>query len=209
MSKNIFLNKIKSANGNIVYGAARIFLRKPYGSNELLKTKNVTRTTANGPTPATVTEVSGSLKVDDLLARQAKYFFGVDLPVDMYLNVRVTLWDKVGENFTRFPRTEGESVMFFSGNWKLTSFNRKDGSVGYQLEGSAYDFCALRSAQEQNQGASAAAKTAAPAQKAAPQTTQTAAASAQKAAAPTAYNAPGQYTAEDFAGVDESDDLPF
>ena len=156
------------------------------------------------------------MKVDDYLARQVKYFFNVDIPVDTFLNVRVSLWGRLGENFTRFPSAEGDCVSFLANDWKLTQFARRDGTPGYQLEGTAREFCKLRSAQDSNgqtynaaprATAPAPAQTAAPRAAAAPAPVRTAAPAPAPAAAP-AYSTPG-YTAADFAAVDDSDDLPF
>lgn len=218
MAKNLFLNRLVGANNAVtVYGGARIFVRKPYGSKDLLVARSVNTTDRNGqPRQATVVEVNGSYKVDDLLARQIKYFYGV-VPAETYLNVRVSIWDKMGENLLKFPPNEGDSYMFFFSKVELQQFNRKDGNVGYQLQGTAYDFCRLRTADENaamRTNNSTSHSVSAPVQ-VPPQTTATTAVQAPvrimaaPAAAPApAYNTP-QYTADDFAAIDDSDDLPF
>lgn len=211
MAKVIFMSKNPDGSAN---GGMRFFLHKPYGSQDLIPGRRVN--TARGE--QVVYEANGGLKVDDLLKRQLAYFFGVEFPVDSFLNVKVSMWGKCGENFLKANPQERDSFMFFGNSWRLNQFAKRDGGVGYELVGSAFDYCRLRSAQDSNgqtynaaprATAPAPAQTAAPRAAAAPAPVRTAAPAPAPAAAPApAYSTPG-YTAADFAAVDDSDDLPF
>ena len=170
----------------IVDGAVKIFLRKPFSQTALASTRDVN--TANGS--RTVTNVEGSVKLDDFMVKQIKYFFNIDLGVNSYLNVRVGVWGSMGKALAKFNLNEGDLYMFMASRVELQNFTKKDGSTGYQLNVNAFDFEPIRTAGRNNQNGSASQNT-----DAAPQ------------AAQPSYNAgPG---ADDFAAIDDSGDLPF
>lgn len=157
-------------------------------------------TDRNGaPVTRSVTNVEGSYKVDELMARQLKFFFDVDIPQGDYLNIRVALWGKPGENLAKFNVNEGDLYMFMLRSIELGDFARKNGSTGYQLNAQAFDFDPLhtKKAEGNNSGNSNSSNTG----KARPKS------AARKAAPPVPEH--DDYGADDFAAIDDSDDLPF
>lgn len=152
-------------------------------------------TDRNGqPVTRSVTNIEGSYKVDQLMAKQLKFFFGVDIPEGDFLNIRVALWGKPGENLAKFNVNDGDLYMFMLRNISLETFTRKNNATGYQLSAQAFDFEPLRTKKaDDNNGAAKAPQAAAP------------------KPAQAAPQAPVQddYSADDFAAIDDSDDLPF
>lgn len=185
--KNFYFKHGYDRNGKqIVDGAVKIFLRKPYGQTALSTTRDVN--TANGS--RTVTNVEGAVKLDDNAVKQIKFFFNVDLPIDSYINVRVGVWGSMGKALAKFNLNDGDLYMFMASRAELQNFTKKDGSTGYQLNISAFDFEPVRTAGRNNQNGNASQNA-----NAAPQASQP------------SYNAgPG---ADDFAAIDDSEDLPF
>ena len=185
--KNFYFKHGYDRNGQqIVDGAVKIFLRKPYGQTALASTRDVN--TANGS--RTVTNVEGSVKLDDFMVKQIKYFFNVDLPIDSYINVRIGVWGSMGKALAKFNLNDGDLYMFMASRAELQNFAKKDGSTGYQLSISAFDFEPIRTAGRNNQNGNAS------------QSTNT----ASQAAQPSDNAGPG---ADDFAAIDDSEDLPF
>ena len=182
MAKYFYFNRTYNKNGQqIVSGAVKIYLRKPYGSQELATTRDVTG--QNGQT-RTVCNVEGSVKLDQYMVKQLGYFFNVNLAEGSYLNVRVGLWGPAAKALSKFNLNEGDAYMFILSNATLSSFNKKDGSVGYQVDANAFDFEHIP-ANPNNAQANGGQNRAQP-----------------------ATNNVGP-TADDFAAIDESEDLPF
>ena len=172
--KALYFKKGFNKNGGeIVDGAVKIFLRKPYGKTEMFTTRDVTSSTG---------------KLDEYMAKQVKYFFNVDLAADTYLNVRVGVWGSMGKAIAKFNLKDGDCYMVLLSNAKMDSFTKKDGSTGYQLNANAFDFEPIRTDRAQNGNA------------------------AQKS---NAGSQPAQDTgfsagvSDDFAAIEDSEDLPF
>ena len=187
-NKNLYFTHGYDRNGKqIVTGAVKIFLRKPYGQTALSTTREVNTSSGN---TRTVTNVEGSIKLDDFMVKQVKYFFNVDMASGSYLNVRVGVWGSMGKALSKFQLTDGDIYMFLLSSATMQQFNKKDGSVGYQLNVNAFDFEPIRTAGRNNQNSNASQNT-----NVAPQAVQS------------SHNAgPG---ADDFAAIDDSEDLPF
>ena len=184
--KALYFKKGFNKNGGeIVDGAVKIFLRKPYGKTEMFTTRDVTSSTGN---TRTVTNLEGSIKLDEYMAKQVKYFFNVDLAADTYLNVRVGVWGSMGKAIAKFNLKDGDCYMFLLSNAKMDGFTKKDGSTGYQLNANAFDFEPIRTDRAQNGNA------------------------AQKS---NAGSQPAQDTgfsagvSDDFAAIEDSEDMPF
>lgn len=186
LKKETILAKDGSSH-EIVTGACDFWLKKPYGSQDAVTLRNVT---AMGGAQRRVANVEGSLKISEYLGKSLKYYFGVDLPVDSYIDVRIGLWGKKAEAMEKRAPAERDSYMFFLNRIEAKSFTRKNGDTGWQLEGSAFDFCQLE------KRAGGTATSAEPAH--APH--QNSAETAQAAYAP---------SPDDFAIVADDDDLPF
>lgn len=199
-SKYLYLNKgIQTRKGAVdpaVQGAVKVFLKNIYGTTSPIRVNKVNGVDRNGqPVTRTVANVEGSYKVDDLMASQLKYFFNVDIPKGDFLNIRVAIWNKAGENLAKFNLSEGDLYMFMVRDIAMDTFSRSNGNTGYQLNAQAFDFEPLRT---KRSGENAAGKDEHPAQ--------------QSYAAP--QSAPSipqdeNYGADDFAAIDDSDDLPF
>lgn len=181
----------KGKNGAVVenvFGGLKLFVRKPYGSQNVLTTRDVDGPDRNGaPAQRKVVNAEGFYHVDETFVKAIQYYFGKDVSSENRgLTVRISLWDKVGERLLKFNPQENDLYMFLVRDVRIQEFNRRDGSVGYALQGTAYDFEPLKT-QKRN--------SAQPAQNAAP-----AAAPAQNSNVP-AY--------DDYAAIDDSEDLPF
>lgn len=183
-NKNLYFTHGYDRNGKqIVTGAVKIFLRKPYGQTAMFTTRDVTTASGNA---RTVTNVEGSIKLDDYMVKQVNHFFNVNMMSGSYLNVRVGIWGVMGKALTKFNLNDGDIYMFLLNSATLQQYNKKDGSVGYQLNANAFDFEPIRTAGRNNQNGNHAQNT-----NAAPQAAQA---------------GPG---ADDFAAIDDSEDLPF
>ena len=171
-NKNLYFTHGYDRNGKqIVTGAVKIFLRKPYGQTAMFTTRDVTTASGNA---RTVTNVEGSIKLDDYMVKQVNHFFNVNMMSGSYLNVRVGIWGVMGKALTKFNLNDGDIYMFLLNSATLQQYNKKDGSVGYRTAG------------RNNQNGNHAQNT-----NAAPQAAQA---------------GPG---ADDFAAIDDSEDLPF
>lgn len=197
-SKNLYLKKgvRRKADGAIidtVDGGIKLWLKKPYGAQAAFTVREVLGAGRDGQqVTRKVCNVEGSLRVDEFLAPQLKYFFSLDLPLDSFIDVRIALWDKRAEALTKFNPQEKDLFMFILTEIHSESFQRRDGSTGYQLSGSAFDFEPLRTQKRENSTNASAP-------------TQSAVQSDAQSAAPS-YVA---YIGDDFAAIDDSDDLPF
>ena len=198
-TKVFYLRKDK--NTGSVSGGVEIFLRPPYGTQNVSSVNEIQG--KNGP--VTVCNCEGSIKVDELTQKQIKYFFGKEVPVGSYLNVKVGVWGNLGKVLSGFQLADGDRIMFLVSDAKIAEFNRKNGDIGYELRVSAFDFKQTYTKRNED-------GTRAPAYKAtmAPASGNTAPAPA-PAAAPS-YDIGGYSsgtTADDFAAIDDSEDLPF
>ena len=195
MSNNLNLTKgLISRNGSVeptVIGGIKVFLQNAYNANSPLSTRTVD--TANGQ--RTVTTVNASLKTDETMCKQLKYFFGQDVPEGQFVAFRITLWGRPGENLSRFNPKNGDLYLFFVSDMRVNEFTRKNGTPGFALEATAFAF---EPAGNGKKGDGSANK--APDNK-----------PAQKAASPSASSYPAQteYDNDDFAAVEDSDYLPF
>ena len=142
-NKMVFFKRSYDRNGNIVVdGAVKLFLKPDYSTKQLAVVRSVDG--QNGP--RTVCNLQGDVKIDEFLAKQIKYFFGADLTVGDFMNIRVGVWGHMGDVISKFNLTEKDLYIFFISDAKLSSFNRQNGQVGFQLSCSAYDFEKLHSA---------------------------------------------------------------
>lgn len=207
-SKYLFLTKgITSHNGVIedtVYGSVKVFLKNIFGTSSPIRVNSVNGIDRNGqPVTRNVTNVEGSYKVDELMARQLKFYFDVEIPKGDFINIRVALWGVPGDNLAKFNINEGDLYMFMLRSISLESFSRRNNTTGYQLSAQAFDFDVVRSKKADENGA-APQKSAV--QKAASVPAQDYSAPAVQKAAPVPVQ---DYSADDFAAIDDSDDLPF
>lgn len=197
-NKNLYLKKSVRLKGDggitdIVDGGVKLWLKKPYGAQAAFTVREVLATDREGKqVTRKVCNVEGSLRVDEFLASQLKYFFSLDLPLDSFIDVRIALWGKRGESFAKFNPQEKDLFMFILTEIHLENFPRRDGSTGYQLSGTAFDFEPIRTQKREN-GANT-------------NTAPVASAPTQPAAQ---SNAPSYAAYDDFAAIDDSDDLPF
>ncbi len=153
-SKYLYLNKGYKKNGEEkVQGAIKLFLKKPYNS---LQVYPGVRTVAVGNKQHTVGSVEGSVKVDGFLKSQIEYAFNTEVEENSYLQIKVSLWDKKAEALEKFNLDERDLLLFFVSNIELNSFSKKDGSTGYALTATAYDFEMLRKAPSAAQSDSSA-----------------------------------------------------
>ncbi len=173
----------------IVTGDIDMWLKKRYGANSVGVLREVT---VAGDKKATVFNVHGSLKLDERQCKTIKYFFGVDYPVDNYIDIDMNVWGKRGESMAKFNLSEGDKYLFSLIDIKMNSFTRRDGSTGYRLVGNARGFKRLYSKNNGN--------------KAGMQDTVIGAAVTNTAAA--IATAP-QIDYSDFDAVDDTGDLPF
>lgn len=190
INKFFYLNNSYDKNGNrIVTGAVKLFLKPNYTTKQMSNTQTVTGVNGN---ERTVCNVEGSIKLDDRMVTQLKYFFGDNVALNSgdFLNVRVGVWGAMGKALSKFTLNDGDLYMFILTNAKLDTFEKKNGQTGYQLNANAFDFEPLRSAKNAAGTNQNSDKTKAGASSAAP--------------AAAASN-----PSDDFAAVDESDDLPF
>lgn len=199
-SKYLYLNKgIQTRKGAVdpaVQGAVKVFLKNIYGSTSPIRVNTVNGAGRDGkPVTRTVANVEGSYKVDELMASQLKYFFNADIPTGDFLNIRVAIWNKAGENLAKFNLNEGDLYMFMVRDITLESFNRNNGKPGYQLNAQAFDFEPLRTKRAGGENAD----------KDEHQNQQSYAAPQSAPSIPQDDN----YGADDFAAIDDSDDLPF
>ena len=142
-NKMVFFKRSYDRNGNIVVdGAVKLFLKPDYSTKQLAVIRSVDG--QNGP--RTVCNLQGDVKIDEFLAKQIKYFFGADLTVGDFMNIRVGVWGHMGDVIGKFNLAEKDLYIFFISDAKLSSFNRQNGQVGFQLSCSAYDFEKLHSA---------------------------------------------------------------
>lgn len=142
-NKMVFFKRSYDRNGNIVVdGAVKLFLKPDYSTKQLAVVRSVDG--QNGP--RTVCNLQGDVKIDEFLAKQIKYFFGADLTVGDFMNIRVGVWGHMGDVIGKFNLAEKDLYIFFISDAKLSSFNRQNGQVGFQLSCSAYDFEKLHSA---------------------------------------------------------------
>lgn len=148
-NKMLFLKRSYDRNGNLVVdGAAKVFLKPDYNTKQLTVVRSVDG--VNGP--RTVCNLQGDAKIDEFLAKQIKYFFGADLTVGEFLNIRVGVWGHMGDVISKFELYEKDLYLFFLTDAKLSSFTRQNGSVGFQLTCSAYDFEKLHGQKSANGG---------------------------------------------------------
>ena len=129
----LHLNKGKDG---VVYGGINLFANKFYGTDEvtkLVKTKKDDR-------DLSILQINSSYKVDELLKSRIKYYFDVDLEEGSYLGVRASIFSNLATRFDNVSLTNGDYLVVYASNVKLTSFEKKDGTTGYQLDVSAYDF---------------------------------------------------------------------
>lgn len=198
-NKFLLLNKgIANRKGqvvNVVQGGVKVFLKNIYGTKSPVRLNTVAGTDANGnPVNRTVANVEGSYKIDDFMAKQLKYFFGLDLPKDSYIGVRVALWGRTGEALSKFNLHDGDLYMFMANDVKVNPFQRKDNTTGYSLNVTAYDFEPLKTKKVDSEAMPAANTPAA-------------------SSVPNTFNTPtmpaADYGADDFAAINDSDDLPF
>lgn len=184
-NKALYLTRTYTKSGKeAVGGAVKIFLRKPYGTTDM----SVMREVNVGSNTRTVCNVEGSIKLDDYMVKQLKYFFNKDVPSGSYLNVRVGVWGSMGKAISKFNLADGDIYMFMVQSAELQNFNKKDGSVGYQLNVNAFDFEPIRTGRGNQNGGNNSQHT--------------------QNAAPVQQNNAGA-VADDFEAIDESDDLPF
>lgn len=197
MAKAFYFHRAYNRNGQeVVAGGVKIYLRKPYGSQTLENVREVMG--QNGP--RTVCNVEGSVKLDQYMVKQIAYFFNVNLSEGSFLQVRVGVWGSMGKALSKFPLNEGDCYLFMASNVRMESFSKRDGSTGYQIVVTAFDFEHIptngKNAQNNNAGQNAGQ----PRQNNVQQRNQPA-----PTPAP-AYTGP---SADDFAAIDESEDLPF
>lgn len=196
---NLFLTKgLMSSKGkveNTVIGGVKVFLQKAYGSDSPLETHTVTL--GDGST-AEATRVNASLKIDESMARQLKYFFDLDVPAGDFVRFQLTLWGQAGTNLRKFNPQNGDLYLFFISALRVDRFQRKDGTPGFSLAGRAFAFePALTKKRADGEANKPAAKPAAKA------------ASAPQQAKPAYPEQTETYSEEDFEAIAESDDLPF
>lgn len=137
--KSFFMKKGYSKSGKeFTDGALKMFVKKPYGSNDVFTTRDVM---LNGKTQK-VGNVVGSVFVDEYAVKALKYNLNLntDIPADVYVNVRLAFWGKKAELFEKCKINEGDLVMFFCSSFSFTTFAKKDGTTGYQIEGNVYDW---------------------------------------------------------------------
>lgn len=148
-NKMLFLKRSYNRNGDLVVdGAAKIFLKPDYNTKQLTVVRSVDG--VNGP--RTVCNLQGDAKIDEFLAKQIKYFFGADLTIGEFLNIRVGVWGHMGDVISKFELYEKDLYLFFLTNVELNSFTRQNGSIGFQLTCSAYDFEKLHGQKSANGG---------------------------------------------------------
>ena len=103
-------NKVirKGQETEVVDGAVKLWLKNPYGEQAAYTYRNDIQATDRQGAPITrsVCNVEGSMRVDEFLAKQLKYFFGLELPVDSFINVRISLWDKRADALMKFGPQE-------------------------------------------------------------------------------------------------------
>lgn len=195
---NLILTKgLVSRNGAVepaVQGAIRVFLQNAYNSDTPLESRTVTV----GDKQRTVVTANASLKVDELMSKQLNYFFGKDVPEGEFVRFRVQLWGKPGDNLMRFNAKKGDLYLFFIKDLRVNNFTRKNGAEGFSLDATAYAFEPV-TAKKANGGTNNG-QTANPADHSAQKRQNTQAPS---------YPAQTEYDSDDFAAVDDSDDLPF
>lgn len=181
---------------DVVHGGLKLFVRKPYGSQTTLTMREVDGRDRDGnPTKRKVVNVEGFYHTDETFVKAIQYFFGKDVSSETRgLTVRIALWDKAGERLMKFDPQEKDLYMFFIREAHLEEFQRRDNSVGYSLTATAFDFEPIRTQKREN---AAPAQNVAPAQNAAP---------AQATAPAQSANVPAY---DDYAAIDDSEDLPF
>lgn len=131
-SYKLHLNKGKDH----VYGGLNIFCNKHYGSDEVGKKTVVEK---NGKKLAVLT-LASSYKVDEALAAKIKFLFNVDVVKDTYLNVRASVFSNLATRFDNVTIGEGDYLALYASNVKLEEYSKKDGSKGYQLSATCFDF---------------------------------------------------------------------
>lgn len=201
--KTLYLKKGRTLdNGTTaIDGAIEIFLRKQYDTQSITSVSEIP--TKNGST--TVCNCEGSIKIDEFTQKQLKYFFDVELPIDSYVNIKVGVWGTWGKAFAKFQMAEGDRCMFILNEIKLSSFTRKDGTIGYELRATAFDFKqTYKKVNEDGTRVPSAAAIAAPAYSG--RTATPASATAPATAPPVTQQA---LSVDDLAALDDSDDLPF
>lgn len=196
MSNLILTKGLISRNGAVepnVQGAIKVFLQNAYNANSPLTSRTVD--TANGQ--RTVTTVNASLKTDETMVKQLKYFFNLDIPEGQFVQFRVNLWGNTGDNLGKFNPKNGDLFMFFVRDLRVTQFTRKNGNPGFNLDATAYAFEPVNTGKKANGDGGQKPAASKPAQT-----------TTSRPAAP-AYPAQTEYDSDDFAAVDDSDDLPF
>lgn len=204
MANNLFLTKgivkRKGAVVDTVQGAVKVFLGKQYESDSPIKTG--TFDVVNPNTGATIQRnycnVRGQVKADSFIAKQMKYFFNQDIPEGDFLTFEISLWGPNADNFVKFNPKVNDLVTFFANSISVTTFPRRNGGTGISVSVQAFAFDMSRNAHGENGGKNSGSKQSAPKAPAAKQNT--------APAAQPSYNAPDF---DDFAAIEEADDLPF
>lgn len=138
MIKQLSLDRGYTKNGQEkYYGVVELKLRKNY-KGELIVPRNM----VSNNREYTVCNVTGVLFMHELHKKMIQNAFGVELPLDSFLNVDVSIWDG---RLTKFNLSENSRFRFDLRNVQLDTFEKKDGTTGYKLVCTAYDFAPLYS----------------------------------------------------------------
>lgn len=181
--KSFFMKKGYNKSGKeVADGAVKLFVKKAYGTNDVFITRAVQ---INGEARR-VGNVTGSVLVDEYTAKALKYNLNADVPADMYVNVKLAFWDKKAELFEKWNINEGDLVMFFCSSFTYTTFDKRDGSTGYQIEGNVYDWDVVKKNKQQEQAQTSATRT-----------------------GDMAAVAESDFNAEGFVAIEDDGDLPF
>ena len=132
----------------MIAGAANLFLRNFYNKDTAYELKTYTKKDGSDGFVGTA---NASVALNDNIRKDIKYWFDVDLPETGYLNIRVTCWNALGQRLEKFHLTTGSHLIFLARNFSMESFPRKDGSTGWQLEVTPYDFIVQKSASSKSE----------------------------------------------------------
>ena len=182
--KYLYLEKHNQEGKIVLSGGVKIYLKHLFGTEECCVLKAIE--TKKGLMD--VANLESSILVDSFIKKQIKYLFGEDLPEGIFLKVQIALWGKAALNISKLHLSEDDLYMFFVTNGKLDKFDRRDGSVGYQIMLHSFDFCPVRRKNQEEQS--------------------------QEQAQPQTEYSQSEYSQDDFTPLpedfgDDEDDLPF